>query len=146
MTRQGAASTADGPDRRLLDAAATDEGAFRSLVEPHRAAVHAYCYRMLGSLHDADDALQDALVRAWRGLGSFEAGRPLRPWLYRIATNVCLDALTKRPKRGLPLDQKPPSGPDVGPGPPLTEAVWIEPYPDRTFGGEDEYAAPATRS
>ena len=81
-----------------------DDEAFRRLVEPHRAALHAHCYRMLGSLHDADDALQETLLRAWRALATFDASRPPRPWLYRIATNVCLDALQRRQKRVLSLD------------------------------------------
>jgi RNA polymerase sigma-70 factor (ECF subfamily) len=97
---------------------------------------------MLGSLHDAEDALQDALLRAWRGLHRFEPDRPLAPWLYRIATNVCLDALAKRPKRLLPLDRTPPSRPDAGPGRPLAEREALEPYPDRALGLADGYAAP----
>ena len=130
-------------DRRLLDAARRgDEDAFRDLIAPHRGELHAHCYRMLGSLHDAEDALQDALVRAWRGLGGFEAGRPLRPWLYRIATNACLDMIAKRPKRTLPLDQAPPSEPNAGPGRPAGELEWLEPYPDEALGLADGYAAP----
>jgi RNA polymerase sigma-70 factor (ECF subfamily) len=85
---------------------------------------------MLGSLHDAEDALQETLLRAWRGLARFDATRPLRPWLYRIATNVCLDQLAKRPARTLPLDRSPASAPADGPGTPLAELAWLEPYPD----------------
>src|SRR5258707_9729615 len=93
------------PDRALLDATRRgDQDAFRRLIEPYRGELHAHCYRMLGSLHDAEDALQEALIRAWRGLSGFEAGRPIRPWLYRIATNACLDLIAKRPKRLLPID------------------------------------------
>jgi RNA polymerase sigma-70 factor (ECF subfamily) len=115
---------------------------FAGLIEPHRAELHAHCYRMLGSLHDAEDALQETLLRAWRGLPRFESGRPLRPWLYRIATNVCLDALAKRPKRVLPIDHSPPARLDDGPGRPLAETLWLEPYPDREVGLDDGYAAP----
>jgi RNA polymerase sigma-70 factor, ECF subfamily len=100
---------------------------------------------MLGSTHDADDALQETLVRAWRGLAGFEAGRPLRPWLYRIATNVCLDAIAKRPKRVLPIDNSTPAGPDAGSGAPMLETPWLEPYPDGMLGMEDGYAAPEAR-
>ena len=90
---------------------------------------------MLGSLHDADDALQETLLRAWRALARLDRSRPPRPWLYRIATNVCLDALERRPKRVLSLDV-PSSGPDAGPGEPLAESLWLEPYP--TAAGVEE--------
>lgn len=133
-------------DAALLEAAqAGDSSAFAALVEPHRAVLHAHCYRMLGSLHDADDALQDTLLRAWRGLAGFKGGRPLRPWLYRIATNVCLDALAKRQPRVLPLDRAAPSRPDAGPGEPLAELTWLEPYPDTELELPDGHAAPDAR-
>ena len=91
---------AERPDPRVLEAARRgDEEAFRQLVEPHRRELHAHCYRMLGSLQDAEDALQETLLRAWRGLSGFRGEKPLRPWLYRIATNTALDAVAKRPKR-----------------------------------------------
>src|SRR3954462_7872225 len=81
-----------------------DEDAYRRLVEPHRRELHAHCYRMLGSVHDAEDALQDSLLRAWRGLPRFEGRSTTRSWLYRISTNACLDAIARRPKRVLPID------------------------------------------
>jgi RNA polymerase sigma-70 factor, ECF subfamily len=130
----------------MLEAArGGDEQAFAELIEPHRGELHAHCYRMLGSPYDADDALQETLLRAWRGLAGFETGRPLRPWLYRIATNVCLDAIAKRPKRVLPVDHGPPAGKGEGPGEPVVELVWLEPYPDEVIGVEDGYAAPEAR-
>src|ERR671935_1344103 len=107
-----------------------DEGAFRRLVEPHRRDLQAHCYRMLGSLQDAEDALQDALLRSWRGLDRFEGRASLRTWLHRIATNACLDVAKRRPQRVLPIDYGPPSDPHDGPGEPLIESVWVEPYPD----------------
>ena len=133
-------------ERELLESArAGDEDAFRRLVEPHRRELHAHCYRMLGSLHDAEDAYQDAMLRAWRGLGGLEQRERLRPWLYKIATNVCLDAIARRPKRVLPVDYGPPTDPHDGPGEPVVESVWLEPYPDERLGLEDGYAAPEAR-
>src|SRR4051794_12986967 len=133
-------------ERDLLDAARDgDQDAYRRLVEPHRGALHAHCYRMLGSVQDAEDALQDALLRAWRGLSKFEGRSSLRSWLYRIATNTSLDAIERRPKRVLPIDYGPPADPHGGVGEPVVESVWIEPYPDETLGIEDGYASPDAR-
>ena len=124
----------------------TDEGAFRQLVESQRGELHAHCYRMLGSLHDADDALQDTLVRAWRALPKFRGRSSHRTWLYRIATNVCLDAIARRPKRVLPIEYGPALGPgDRAPDRPVPDAHWIEPYPDETLGVADGAAAPDAR-
>jgi RNA polymerase sigma-70 factor (ECF subfamily) len=126
-------------ERALLDAAREgDEDAYRRLVEPRHAELHAHCYRMLGSVHDAEDALQEALLRAWRGLPRFERRSSVRAWLYRIATNTCLDAISKRPKRVLPLDYGPSSDPHAGPGPPLVESVWVEPYPNDPEAGYEQ--------
>ena len=139
-------STSPPQERELLDAArGGDEEAFRRLVEPHRAALHAHCYRMLGSLHDAEDALQETLLRAWRGLARFRGRSSAHTWLYRIATNACLDAIARRPKRVLPVDYGPPPAAQGDPGEPLVESVWIEPYPDETMGLGDGYAAPDAR-
>jgi RNA polymerase sigma-70 factor (ECF subfamily) len=129
----------------LASAKEGSEDAYRQLVEPHRSELHAHCYRMLGSVQDAEDALQEALVRAWRGLPKFEGRSSLRSWLYRIATNTSLDAIERRPKRILPIDYGPPSDPHGGVGEPLVESVWIEPYPDETLGIEDGYASPDAR-
>jgi len=100
---------------------------------------------MLGSLHDAEDTLQETLLRAWRALPRFGGPRLLRPWLYRIATNACLDSLARRPKRVLPIHHGPPAGPEDDPGEPLAESVWVEPYPDERMGLEDGYAGPEAR-
>ena len=121
-----------------------DEAAFRRLIEPHRAELHAHCYRMLGSVHDAEDALQEALLRAWRGLDRFEGRSSLRSWLYRIATNTCLDAISRRPKKVLPAEY-PPADPAGVIGEPLVESTWIEPYADEAVGVPDGRAAPAAR-
>ncbi len=142
-----AGSIAPRPEQRhLFEAArAGDDRAFRELVEPHRSELRAHCYRMLGSLHDAEDALQETLLRAWRGLGRFEAARSLRPWLYRIATNAALDVLAKRRRRALPLDLGPATGPVSGPGEPQLETEWLEPYPDELFADDEARTAPDVR-
>ena len=94
--------------------ARTDEAAFARLVEPYRRELFAHCYRMLGSLHDSEDALQDALLRAWRGLDRFDGRSSLRAWLYRIATNTSLDVIARRKKAPvLPADHGP-TGRDLG--------------------------------
>jgi len=97
---------------------------------------------MLGSVHDAEDALQEALLRAWRGLARFEGRSSLRSWLYTIATNTCLNAIERRPKRVLPIDYGPATDPHVAPGEPIVESVWLEPYPDAMLGLEGGLAAP----
>jgi RNA polymerase sigma-70 factor (ECF subfamily) len=143
---EGSATGATPQERSLLDAArAGDEGAFAHLIEPHRAGLHAHCYRMLGSVHDAEDALQDAMLRAWRGLARFEGRSSTRNWLYRIATNACIDLSARRPARILPLDTGPAAGPHEAPGRPLSESVWLEPYPDVAPGLEDGLASPGAR-
>ncbi len=136
---------ATAQEAELLAAAqGGDEAAFQRLIEAHRGELHAHCYRMLGSTHDAEDALQEALVRSWRGLGKFAGRSSLRSWLYKIATNACLDAIGRRPKRVLPIDYAP-ADPHGGPGEPLVESTWVEPYPDEAMGVEDGYAAPEAR-
>ena len=110
-------TSATAPERELLEAARRgDEDAYRRLVEPYCGELHAHCYRMLGSVHDAEDAMQDASLRAWRGLARFEGRSSLRSWLYTIATNTCLTQIEKRPKRVLPVDYGPPTDPHGGPG------------------------------
>ena len=132
-------------EQELLAAARDgDEDAFRRIVEHHRGGLHAHCYRMLGSLHDAEDMLQETFLRAWRALPKFGGRSALSTWLYRIATNACLDAIARRPKRVLPVDYGPATNP-IDPGEPLVESVWIEPYPDERLGVEDGYAAPEAR-
>src|SRR5437879_387333 len=138
------ASVTELRERQLLTAGRDgDADAFRQLVETRRGELHVHCYRMLGSLHDAEDALQEALLRAWRGIGRFEGRSSLRSWLYTIATNVCLDAIGRRPKRVLPIDYGPASDPHVAPGEPVVESVWLEPYPDEMLGRQDGFAGPA---
>lgn len=125
-------SAAHTDDRRDLLAAARDgdEAAFERLVAPHRRELHVHCYRMLGSLQDAEDALQETLLAAWRGLGGFEGRSSLRTWLYRIATHASLRLAERRPSRARTSDASPPWT-DVHELGEFRErdARWIEPYP-----------------
>ncbi|MDP9815698.1 RNA polymerase sigma-70 factor (ECF subfamily) [Spirilliplanes yamanashiensis] len=121
-------------DADLLLARGGDDAAFTRLVQPLRRELHAHCYRMLGSTHDADDALQDALLRAWRGLPGFAGRSSLRTWLYTVATRTCLDAVAARGRRALPVDLGPASPRAVVGDVPLTEVAWLCPYPDSGLG------------
>ena len=123
----------------LTRARAGDEQAFRALTEPHRRELQLHCYRMLGSVQDAEDALQESLLAAWRGLDGFEERASLRAWLYRIATNRCLNALrdsARRPARepARPLPFEPPAPTRWG------EPLWLEPYPDVLLEGVPDAA------
>jgi RNA polymerase sigma-70 factor (ECF subfamily) len=117
----------------IARARAGDGEAFRELTEPHRRELQVHCYRMLGSLQDAEDALQDTLLSAWQGLGGFEARASLRTWLYRIATNRCLNALRSASRR--PAQEW--NIPNVEPPEPtrLGEVPWLEPFPDALLDG-----------
>jgi RNA polymerase sigma-70 factor (ECF subfamily) len=122
---------AEKSELALVDAAkGGDEAAFRALVEPLSRELSAYAYRMVGGYQDAEDALQETRLKAWRHLGSYEPSASFRAWVYRIATNTCLDMLRQRQRRVLPPDV----GPSVAPGPPTTamrdDISWLEPYPD----------------
>ena len=115
----------------LIEAARQgDEGAFRSLIEPLSRELQVYAYRLLGGFHDAEDALQETRLRAWRGLEAHEPRASFRAWMYRIATSTCLDMLRSRQQRVFPQDV----GPAVEPGPPSTapreDVPWFDPYPD----------------
>jgi RNA polymerase sigma-70 factor, ECF subfamily len=121
-------------------ARAGDAAAFGRLVEPLRGELHAHCYRMLGSSHDADDALQDALLRAWRGIARFEGRSTLRSWLYTVATRTCLDSVDRRGRRALPVDLGPASDRVVGDDRPRTDLAWLGPYPDAGLAAEQREA------
>ncbi len=99
-------------------------------LEQYRVELTAYCYRMLGSAFEAEDAVQETMLRAWRGLESFDGRSSLRTWLYRIATNICIDMLKGRQRRALPIDMGPSSKADDTLAEPLPEATWVEPIPD----------------
>jgi RNA polymerase sigma-70 factor (ECF subfamily) len=114
-----------------------DETAFAELIEPYRRELHAHCYRMLGSVHDADDALQETLIGAWKGRTGFEGRSSLRSWLYAIATHASLRILAGRNRRELPGGTGNGDDPRAPLAAPLPEAVWIEPYPDEILRYED---------
>jgi RNA polymerase sigma-70 factor (ECF subfamily) len=139
-TADPAADGAEDPDLAL--ARDGDGAAFTRLVQPLRRELHAHCYRMLGSTHDADDALQDALLRAWRGLSRFEGRSSLRSWLYTVATRTCLDTAETRGKRALPVDLGPSSDRAVV-GDTPADVAWLGPYPD--VGLADGPAGPDAR-
>lgn len=133
----------DDADAGLARARAGDDAAFTRLVEPLRRELHVHCYRMLGSAHDADDALQDALVRAWRGLERFEGRSSLRTWLYTVATRTCLDTVKSRGRRAMPVDLGPSSERAVVGDIALNDVAWLGLYPDA--GLSDGPAGPDAR-
>jgi RNA polymerase sigma-70 factor (ECF subfamily) len=131
----------------LAHARTGDETAFTSLTEPYRAKLLAHCYRMVGSLQDAEDLVQDTLMAAWHGLGQFEGRASTGSWLYRIATNRCLNHLRDRAQRRRP-ELPPPAEPLPSPPPPtrLSEPVWLQPFPDAMIEGlADVEHEPAAR-
>jgi RNA polymerase sigma-70 factor (ECF subfamily) len=114
----------------LADRGPAAQHHFAELAEAYRAELRLYCYRMLGSLPDAEDLVQETLTRAWRRRSTYEGRGPVRSWLYRIATNACLDSLGKRARRRLPLDTRGPSDPRHPPEPPILDPIWLDPFPD----------------
>jgi RNA polymerase sigma-70 factor, ECF subfamily len=145
----GPSAARPGPtasERELLAAAQRgDREAFGRLVGPYRDQLAAHCYRMLGSTADAEDALQDTLLRAWRALPGFQGRSSVRTWLYKIATNACLRQLERRPRRVLPLDYGPAADPHDPPAEAVTEPLWLEPYPDARLGLASGPASPEAR-
>ena len=122
-------SDAPAPDR-IAAARSGDQQAFSDLAEPYRAELLVHCYRLLGSLQDAEDMVQETFLRAWNRLESFTGGQYFRAWLYKIATNICLDALDKRSRRGLSPSYFPASDPHGSIAPAISEPIWLEPFPD----------------
>lgn len=114
-----------------------DQHEFGTLAEPYRRELQAHCYRMVGSVQDAEDMVQETFLRAWRRRETFEGRASLRAWLYKIATNVCLDALEKRPRRVVPVTRHEVSTLDEPIPPDVTEPIWLEPYPDELLAPDD---------
>ena len=140
----GPSDTRELEQRLLLAAQAGDEHAFRELVEVHRPAIQAHCYRLLGALQDAEDAYQDTLLRAWRALDAFNDESRFGTWLYRIATNVCLTTMARQARRALPADLQPSSAqPPEGAGGRADGARWVGPYPDAVLEVPSGYADPS---
>jgi RNA polymerase sigma-70 factor, ECF subfamily len=121
----------------VTDLGATATRELELKLEQYRSELTGYCYRMLASTFEAEDAVQETMVRAWRSYDRFEGRAALRSWLYRIATNVCLDMLEGRKRRALPMDLGPASSGAVEPGPMLPEVTWIEPMPDARVAPTD---------
>ena len=129
-------TVADPGAAQLLDRASRgDESAFERLVDPHRRELHVHCYRIVGSLQDAEDLVQETLLSAWRGLGRFEGRASFRSWLYRIATNRCLNALRDRGRRLPELPALPADAPEPPQPSRMREPIWLEPCPDTLLEG-----------
>ncbi len=128
-------------DEPMQDSSLTvARGDLEAQLEQHRRELTAYCYRMLGSAFEAEDAVQETLLRAWRGFDRFEGRAALRSWLYRIATNVCLDMLDGRERRARPMDLGPAREPIEANLSTLPEVTWIEPIPDERVGAAGDPA------
>jgi RNA polymerase sigma-70 factor (ECF subfamily) len=128
----------------VLAAQAGDQRAFETLVGPHRRELLVHCYRMLGSLHNAEDLVQETLLRAWEKRATLTSPESYRAWLYRIATNLCLNTLRNVPQRSLPSDRHPPSDPTHPAPKRAREPIWLEPFPDELLadpGSEPENRA-----
>ncbi|MFI9734229.1 RNA polymerase subunit sigma-70, partial [Nocardia sp. NPDC052278] len=134
------AATESDRDPDLARARDGDHAAFTRLVGPLRRELHAHCYRMLGSTHDAEDALQEALIRAWRVFSQFEGRSSLRSWLYTVSTRTCLDSADARGKRALPVDLGPSSDRAVLTRDPLNDVAWLGPYRDAGLSAGPEAA------
>ena len=127
----------------LVKARSGDASAFELLSEPYRREVLTHCYRMMGSLEDAEDLVQETFLRAWRRLNTYEGRASFRAWLYKIATNACLDALAHRRRRTLPTITTPPADPQQPFQPPESEPIWLEPFPDEMLAPNE--ASPEVR-
>jgi RNA polymerase sigma-70 factor (ECF subfamily) len=133
-------------DQGLLESAkGGNEDAYRELIEVHRSELHAHCYRMLASVEDADDAVQDTMLRAWRGIARFEGRSSVRTWLFKIATNAALDLSKSRSKRELPIGLGTSSTAGTDLGAPALEVTWLEPYPNERYASTNPRPSPEAR-
>ncbi|MEZ4670631.1 MAG: sigma-70 family RNA polymerase sigma factor [Anaerolineae bacterium] len=121
-----------------MNLSTVDQQHFGQLTEPHRRELKLHCYRMMGSLQEAEDMVQETFLRAWRRRETYEGRASLRAWLYRIATNVCLDMLDKRPQRAVPITYQEVSTLDEPIPPSVMEPIWLEPYPDEWLISDEE--------
>ena len=134
---EGAATATETEQQIVSAATAGDEAAFTQLVERYRGELQVHAYRMLGSLEDAQDALQEAFIRAWNGRATYRGESSFRAWLYRITTNACLRILERRPRRLVPFDSGPAAAVGARPQPPA-DLPWLQPYPDRLLDESPE--------
>jgi RNA polymerase sigma-70 factor, ECF subfamily len=125
-------------DYQPMDLRTIDQYEFGNLTEPHRRALQTHCYRLTGSVQEAEDMVQETFLRAWRRRETYEGRASLRAWLYRIATNVCLDALAKRPRRAVPVTHQAVSTLDEPIPASVMEPIWLEPYPDEWLMAEED--------
>lgn len=123
---------------------AGDRRAFDTLVKPYQRELLVHCYRMLGSVHDAEDLVQETLIRAWEKCATFTSPGSYRAWLYRIATNLCLNVLTRSPRRFLPPTTHPAIDPTRPLPPGVREPIWLEPFPDDLLA--DQHTDPEVRA
>src|SRR6266481_4838124 len=128
----------------VLAAQGGDQMAFDTLVGPYRRELLVHCYRMLGSLHDAEDLVQETLLRAWEKRATLSSPGSYRAWLYRIATNLCLNRLRSLPRRSLPPETHPVSDPSGPVSPRMQEPIWLEPFPDDLLA--DQHSDPQDRA
>ncbi|NNC30973.1 RNA polymerase subunit sigma-70 [Longimicrobium terrae] len=146
--RENSSVSADGfagEATLVLAATGGDQEAFRGLVEPLRRELHLFCYRMLGSVEDAEDVLQEACFKAWRALAAYDQRSSFRTWMYRITTNASLDALRSRRRRVLPRDLGGPRDPALGLGEQRHDIAWVEPYPHPLAASHDPHAVAELR-
>lgn len=131
-------SSVPGQQPHLPNLRKSDQHEFSALTEPYRRELQAHCYRMLGSLQEAEDMVQETLLRAWRRRETYAGRAPLRAWLYKIATNLCLDTLKRRPRRTLPIARQTATSMNDPIAADITEPIWLEPFPDDLLAPEKD--------